>query len=760
MRIKLSVSGIVQGVGFRPFIYRTAVKHGLAGYVQNRGDAGVEVLLEGDDAAVEGFMADLAVEKPPQARIDQVTRTELSGPNRYSNFTIIKSSEEAEQSGSVIPPDIAICNQCLTELRDPDNPRYDYFFITCTDCGPRFTIIERLPYDRENTTMREFPLCGLCQREYADPANRRFHAQTVACPTCGPKAYLTDNRGEQVQAADPVRAAGKLLSEGKILAIKGYGGFHIAASATLEEPLLRLRETKHRREKPFAVMAKSLEAAASFGEINAKELELLSSPQRPIVAINKSENYSLSKLIAPGLHNVGVMLPYTGLHYMLFDQVTDTSFVMTSANPASEPIVKDNSDAIEVLGDTVDYFLFHNRKIAQRCDDSVMRVHGSHPVFLRRSRGYAPAPIKLKSKAKHCVVAYGGELNDTSTILCGDKAFISQHIGDVENIETEDFLKEATTHLQHLTNTHPEVVACDLHPKFNTTRLAKEVAEAQGLPLVQVQHHHAHSAALMAEHGLEEIVAIACDGYGYGLGGEAWGGEILYCSDDSAEFRRLGHLEPQLLLGGDLASRYPLRMAAAMLCKAGADVKTWLKQNKELLSYGDTEAELILDQLKKGIGGPQTTSCGRVLDAASALLGICTVRSYEGEPAMKLESAAFGGRDALRLKPQVYGNVLGTSNLLWAIYNAHGKHSVPDLAYSAHVYLAKGLAELAIAQAQKEGTKNVGFTGGAACNQILAQTIRAAVEAAGLNFHVHEQVPAGDGGVSFGQAVIASKQQF
>jgi hydrogenase maturation protein HypF len=557
-----------------------------------------------------------------------------------------------------------------------------------------------------------------------------------------------------------VRTAGKLLSEGKILAIKVYGGFHIAASTTLEEPVLRLRETKHRRQKPFAVMAKSLEAGESFCEINQKERELLASPQRPIVALNKSADYNLSELIAPGLHNVGVMLPYTGLHYMLFDQVPDASFVMTSANPASEPIVKDNDAALDVLGGTVDYFLFHNRKIAHRCDDSVMRVHGSHPVFLRRSRGYAPAPIKLKTKAKNCVVAYGGELNDTSTVLCGDKAFISQHIGDVENIETIDFLQEATSHLQHLTNTHPEVVACDLHPKFNTTQLAKELSKAQGLPLVQVQHHHAHSAALMAEHGLDDIVAIACDGYGYGLGGEAWGGEILYCTDASAEFNRLGHLEHQLLLGGDLASRYPLRMAAAMLCKAGADVAVWLKQNEALLSYGDMEAELILNQLKKGIGGPQTTSCGRVLDAVSALLGVCTVRSYEGEPAMKLESAALHGKDALHLTPQIYGNVLGTSNLLWAIYNDHGKHSVPDLAYSAHVYLAKGLASLAVEQASEEGTKNVGFTGGAACNQILAEIIRAAIEAAGLNFYVHEQVPAGDGGVSFGQAVVASKSKF
>ena len=475
-------------------------------------------------------MRDLTEQKPPLAQIEKINRTELSGKNEYEHFTIFKSSQEAETSGSIIPPDIAICNQCLKELRDPKDPRFEYFFITCTDCGPRFTIIERLPYDRENTTMREFPLCGFCQKEYEDPSNRRFHAQTVACPTCGPKAYLTTNTGEVIQTKDPVRMAGKLLSEGNILAVKGYGGFHIASSTMLEQPLLRLRTTKHRQEKPFAIMAKSLQAAKGFAEVGSKEQELLTSPARPIVLLNKSPSYNLSPLVAPHLHNVGVMLPYTGLHYMLFDQVSDAAFVMTSANPPNQPIVKDNEPALKILGDTVDYFLFHNRKIAHRCDDSVMRVHGNRQVFLRRSRGYAPAPIRLKQKSKRCVVGLGGELNNTSCVLLEDKAFISQHIGDVENIETQSFLQEATTHLQRLTNCHAEMVACDLHPKFNTTLLAKEMAQADGLGLVQVQHHHAHAAALMAEHGLDEIMAVTCDGYGYGSDGGAWGGEILFCT--------------------------------------------------------------------------------------------------------------------------------------------------------------------------------------------------------------------------------------
>ncbi|MCL4430095.1 MAG: carbamoyltransferase HypF, partial [Chloroflexi bacterium] len=685
---------------------------------------------------------------------------ELSGKNQYQTFTIYKSSQEAETSGSITPPDIAICNQCLAELRDPKDPRFDYFFITCTDCGPRFTIIERLPYDRENTTMREFPLCGFCQKEYEDPANRRFHAQTVACPTCGPKAYLTTNMGEGIQTQDPVREAGKLLSEGSILAVKGYGGFHIAASTMLEKPLQALRTTKHRREKPFAIMAKSLEAARGFAEVGPKEQQLLTSPARPIILLNKNGSYNLSPLVAPNLHNVGVMLPYTGLHYMLFDQVSDSAFVMTSANPANQPIVKDNEAALKILGGTVDYFLFHDRQIAHRCDDSVMRVHGTHPVFLRRSRGYAPAPIRLKEKSKRCVVGLGGELNNTSCVLLEDKAFISQHIGDVENIETRSFLQEATGHLQRLTNCHAEVVACDLHPKFTTTLLAKELAEAEGTQPVQVQHHHAHAAALMAEHGLDEIVAVTCDGYGYGSDGGAWGGEILFCTRESAEFKRLAHLEAQPLLGGDLASRYPVRLAAGMLHKAGVNVEDWLMQNSGHLPYGETEAKLILDQLKGGKGTVETTSCGRVLDAVSAVLGVCFERSYEGEPAMKLESTALSGKDILQLKPQLKDGVLDTSCLIGAIYANLGRVSAADLAYSAHAYLAKGLAALAVEKAKAQGVKNVGFSGGAACNQILADLMRQTVEAAGLRFFVHEAVPAGDGGVSFGQAVVAGFSVF
>ncbi len=443
MKLKVNVAGIVQGVGFRPFVYRTAVKHGLTGYVQNRGDAGVEILLEGPGGNIDAFLHDLLLEAPPQARIHNILKMPLTGENRFTKFTIVKSSREIEHSGSVVPPDSAICDDCIRELRDPNDPRFDYFFITCVNCGPRFTLIERLPYDRENTTMQEFPLCGFCLKEYEDPLNRRFHAQTVACPPCGPKAYLAGKNGEVIKAAAPVREAGRLLSEGKIVAVKGYGGFHIASSAVKEEPLSRLRASKHRLFKPFALMARSMGAIEGFAEVNSKEKELLASLARPIVLLNKSSSYWLSEQIAPDLHNVGVMLPYSAMHYMLFDLISDAAFVMTSANPANQPIVKDNDDALRVLGGTVDYFLFHNRKIAQRCDDSVTRVHGSRNTFIRRSRGYAPAPVMIKYNAKRCVVGLGGELNNASCILNDDKAFISQHIGDVENVETRTFLQRS-----------------------------------------------------------------------------------------------------------------------------------------------------------------------------------------------------------------------------------------------------------------------------------------------------------------------------
>ena len=757
MRLKVKVRGIVQGVGFRPFIYRTAVKNRLGGYVRNKGDAGVEILVEGQQKNVEAFIVDLKNKKPPLAQIYEIITEQMNGNNQHRRFSILKSSKEAELSGSVIPPDIAVCDQCLKELRDPNAKRHDYFFITCTNCGPRYTIIDDLPYDRMNTKMRDFAMCSFCKSEYADSSNRRFHAQTVACPKCGPKAYLTTNTGEPTAYKDPIREAAKLVSEGSIVAVKGYGGFHVAASAVKNEPLVRLRVAKHRSQKPFALMVPSLEAVETFAEVNEAEKELLKSHSRPIVLLRKSQDFFLSDLVAPGLHNVGVMLPYTGLHYMLFDFVNEPAFVMTSANPPSQPIIKDNDEALRELSKVVDYFLFHNRQIAHRCDDSVVRVHGEKTVFVRRSRGYAPAPIVLKSESRRCVVGLGGELNNTACVLLGDKAFISQHVGDVENLETKEFLKESVNHLVRLTNSKVETVACDLHPKFTTTMLARELAHENNWSLVQVQHHHAHVAALMAEHNVNEIIGVCCDGYGYSLDGEAWGGEILYCSQELPSFERVAHLQKQPLVGGDLATRYPLRVAAGMLWHE-PELENWLLGKHELFPHGEKEAEVILTQLKNGKDTVWTSSCGRVLDAVAAVLGVCHERTYEGEPAMKLESLAMKSKSALRIEPKFDDNTLNTAYMIQRIFDNRERVAKDDLARAAHEYLAEGLAVLAVEKAREKGVKHVGFTGGVACNEVISSSMRRIVESSGLRFLVHEAVPPGDGGTSFGQAAVAGFQ--
>ena len=752
MRAEITVAGIVQGVGFRPFVYRLATENRLAGYVRNRGDAAVEIVIEGEKNRIDYFLSDLEKKKPPLAKIYEIVTSYEKDKNEFKRFEIIKSSEEAEFSGSVIPPDIAVCDECLAELRDSRNRRHDYFFITCTNCGPRYTIIERLPYDRPNTTMQNFAMCDFCSEEYKNPASRRFHAQTVACSQCGPKAYLTDNKGEHIELKDPIREAGKLLEEDHILSIKGYGGFHIATATTKSQPIAKLRDVKHRSQKPFAIMTRDLETVQSFAEISPKEAEMLKSYRKPIVLLKKSRDFYLSELVAPNLHNVGVMLPYTGLHIMLFDDVCEPAFVMTSANPPNEPIVTENSDAIKRLGSVVDFFLFHNRTITQRCDDSVVRLNDGNLSFIRRSRGYAPQPIPLKLSAKHCFLGLGAELNTTSCILLGSKAFISQHIGDVENLETLEFLKLATDHLMRLTNSKADVIVCDLHPKFTITQLTHDLGNKWGCPVVSIQHHHAHIAALMGEYGIHEMVGIACDGYGYGSNGKAWGGEILYCDSDG--FQRLGHLQEQPMVGGDLATQYPLRMAAGILY--GFDcMEEWLLSKSNQFPHGKEEIEVVLKQIKRG-HVPKTTSCGRILDAVSVILGLCYERTYEGEPSMRLESAAMEGRDVLSLKPEIRGNVVETTRLIEEIFEKRGDCSVSDLAYSAQAYLAEGLAQLAIEKAERLNVKVVGFSGGVACNEHITLTMRKAVEKRGLKFVAHNLVPPGDGGLSFGQVVAAS----
>ena len=753
MRAEIRVTGIVQGVGFRPFIYRIASKNGLSGYVRNLGDAGVEIVVEGAKKDIVNFINDVKSTPPPQAKIDELKVNYSDSEQGIEGFRILRSSSEVVAPGSVIPPDIAICGNCMRELRDPKNRRYRYFFITCTDCGPRFTIINRLPYDRENTTMKNFQMCPECSEEYRDPSNRRFHAQTVACPKCGPRLFLTDNEGRVIEADDPASECGKLLEEGYIALVKGNGGFHIATSTLNSKPIQRLRKMKSRRQKPFAIMARDLETVRTFALVSRYEADMLMSPIRPIVLLRKSENYYLSEEISPGLHNVGVMLPYTGLHAMLFDKVEEPAFVMTSANPSGEPIVTGNSEAFEKFRSIADYFLIHDREIANRCDDSVVRMHGSDSRILRRSRGYAPEPIKLKGRIKKDVLALGADTNTNVCVLYRGKAFISQYVGDVEKVETVKFLEETARHMKKITNANIDIVACDLHPTFNSTKIAEKLAEELDVPLIRIQHHYAHIAGLAAEAGVEELIGICCDGFGYGLDGGAWGGEILHLNGDGVT--RLAHLQPQPMVGGDLAAKYPIRMVAGIL-SSREDIYPWLKSRSRILPHGETELKVILKQIKNGVF-IETTSCGRVLDSVSALLDICHERTYEGEPAMKLESTAVGGRYVLDLKPQLERNVLRTTDLLDEIYDNLGKYDKRDLAFSAEEYIAEGIASIAVSLAEEYDVDSVGFSGGVAYNEHISHVIRMRIEENGLRFLSHREVPPGDGGVSFGQAVYASK---
>jgi len=753
LRAEILLEGIVQGVGFRPFVYRCAARNRLVGYVQNRQDAGIMIVVEGSSRDVKRFISELKNNRPPLAKVDSFVVNYGRPKGEFTEFRIVKSARVREITGSIVPPDISICEECLKDLRYRSNRRHGYFFITCTDCGPRYTTIRDTPYDRSNTTMQKFPMCRLCQKEYADPMDRRFHAQTIACVQCGPKVYLTDNDGDLVRSDDPIRDASRLLDEGYILAIKGNGGFHIASATTRDDPIMRLRRVKHRAQKPFAIMARDLKTVKSFAYVDAREAALLESYVKPIVLLRKRKDFCLSDLIAPGLFNVGVMLPYTGLHFMLFEHAKEPASIMTSGNPPDEPIATGNPEALKKLGPEVDFFLFHDREIAQRCDDSVVRLVGENTMMIRRSRGYAPAPIYIDAKVEGCVLGVGGELNVTCCLLTQKKAFLSQHIGDIETPDTLQFLKNTIRHLSKLTRSEITTVACDLHPGFQTTRLALEIAEKNELPAIKVQHHHAHVAKLMAENNVDEVVGIACDGFGYGQDGKAWGGEILHCS--SHRYERIGHLQEHLMPGGDLATKHPLRMVASILYDVEG-ISDWLTSRAAYFPHAGKEIEIVLAELKRK-KGPYTSSCGRVLDAVSALLGICYSRTYEGEPAMKLESTAAYGKDVLKLEPRIQGEILDTRFLLEEVYRRRDSLPAADLACSAQSYLARGLAELAALGAERIGVSTIGFSGGVAYNEHIALTIRDYVQERGFRFIMHNRVPPGDAGISFGQAIVASK---
>jgi len=742
------VTGTVQGVGFRPFVYRIAVRHGLFGLVRNLGDAGVEIEVEGDATAVASFLAALRNETPPLAAIKGLEVKDLA-PAGGAEFRILTSVDGGKGTGT-IPPDVATCPACVVDIADPESRFHGYWATSCTDCGPRFTVIEGLPYDRPRTAFREFSMCADCRREYTDPLDRRYHAQTIACPTCGPRLRYIEQARET--SGDPIRQATAALASGKVVAVKGLGGTHLACDATREEVVTELRRRLGRPGQPFAIMARE-DLVSRFAVPSAEEWTLLRSPRRPIVVLplrplsaGQAGGY-VAPSVAPGLHTVGTMLPYTGLHQLLFRDI-EFPLVMTSANFPGRPMLIEDERILAELSGVADGFLLHDRGIVARCDDSVVRIAAGAPVFLRRSRGWVPEPIPL-DLGEESLLALGGDLNVTLAVYVRGKAFLSQHIGNTEHLDTLEFLRQSLDHLLHLVGTPlPRAIACDLHPRFATTRLAQELGKA-----IPVQHHVVHVAGLAAEWGADTLVGIAADGYGYGEDGQAWGGEILVWR--KGDVTRAGSLLPVAMPGGDLATLRPGRMAASYLLAAGLDPQGSGLPQREL--------DAVRIQIKRGLNCPLTTSAGRFLDAVAAWLGISRERTYEGEPAMRLEATAAQGiahEVPLACREFEGRRILDTVELFRALARLRNEGTqVEDLAATAQASLARGLARLAVEVAQEEGIGVVGLTGGVAVNDAIASAVRADAEAAGLRFVSHRLVPPGDGGLSFGQLVHAARQR-
>ncbi len=732
--IRIRVTGVVQGVGFRPFVWRLAQELKLAGWVKNDA-AGVEIHAEGAAAALNELARRVRDEAPPLARVDSV----LMRPVAYeatAGFAIVASA--GGRVGTAIGHDTAPCAACLAELFDPTNRRYRHPFITCTHCGPRYTVTRRLPYDRPQTSLAPFPFCPDCQREYTDPADRRFHAETTCCPQCGPRLALLDAEGGPFEG-DPIAATLALLQAGRIVAIKGLGGFHLACDARNAAAVAALRERKQREEKPFAVMVADMEAASRLAKVGAGETALLESPERPIVLLEKRGELPG---IAPGLNEVGLMLPATPIQYLLFHDAPDMVLVMTSANPHGEPLVLGNDEALRRLSGIADAFLLHDRDIVVRCDDSVRRGKG----FVRRARGYVPRAIKLPH-AVPPVLAVGGGFKNTICVTRGDEAFVSQHIGDLDNAAACGFFEESVAHLLHILDATPDIVAHDLHPDFHSTRFAAAFAAKRGIPAIGVQHHHAHIAAVCAEHGLTEpVLGLALDGVGFGADGTAWGGELLCV--DGARFERLGHLRPLALPGGDVAAREPWRMAAAALHALGL--------NDEIARRfaDEAAAPLVATMLERGINSPLTSSAGRLFDAAAGLLGVRRRASFEGQAAMLLEGLA-ARHGPIAACPDGWRLQDGILDLLPMLAHLEDCGDAAAGAAGFHATLAAGLVDWIAVAANRTGIRTVAAAGGCLLNRLLSSALRAGLAARGLELLEARMLPPNDGGLALGQAWVA-----
>ncbi len=740
------VTGQVQGVGFRPFVHRLALRHQLGGWVRNTsGDVQIEV--EGDEVEVERFLAELVAEAPPLARIEEVV-VSAHEPGGTASFAILASLTEIDRRQAP-PPDTAICPACLAELTDPANRRFRYPFITCTDCGPRYTVIRAMPYDRERTSMAVFEQCPACLAEYHTPGDRRHHSESNSCPRCGPRLWFANDAGATTDG-DLIGRAAALVEGGGILALKGLGGFQLAVDATSDDAVRRLRHRKRRDAKPLAVMVPDLAAAATIADLSAAELALLTSAERPIVLAALRPGAPLSCEVAPGLRQVGVMLPTTPLHHLLLTALGRPA-VMTSGNATEEPIAIRNREAIERLGTIADGFLLHDREVLARYDDSVVRVVDQRPVVIRRARGYAPAPLDLPVASPVPLVAVGPHLKNTFTLVSGRRAFVSQHIGDLENLETLEHFRATLADYQRLFSLEPGAVAHDLHPEYLSTRAALDM----GLPAVAVQHHHAHVAAVLAEHGRSDpVIGVAYDGTGYGADGLTWGAELLRA--DLISYQRLGHFRYVPLPGGDRAARAPWRVALGYATLLGFDnAWPWAYQD-----VAPAELALARQQVRQGLNSPRASSMGRLFDAAAAILGVRSVSSFEGQAAMELESLA-GRRPASEIICPIVestdGWVIDPVPLLATLAWQRERGVDPaDSAADFHASIAWNTEQLVRRAVDAIGLRTVALGGGSFQNARLLGSLRSRLEAAGLEVLTPRRLGPADGAISYGQAAVAA----
>ncbi|MFX1296737.1 MAG: carbamoyltransferase HypF [Promethearchaeota archaeon] len=773
MRGILHITGIVQGVGFRPFIHRLAKTYHLTGYILNMGNLGVKIEIEGEKKILKAFITDLQKIHPKIARIDNIDVEWVDIAPKYSEFKILKSVKKPGDL-IVLPPDVAICNDCLADFNDPKKylaRYYHYPFIACSVCGPRYTTVVDLPYDRPLTTMDKFPFCENCTREYQDPNNRRYHAQTYACRICGPTFTLHDNIGKLIESEDPFLEAANLLKDGKILALMGIGGVHLTCKPENEIVLELRKRKKKRKSKPFAVMAPSIKKIRTFAIVTQLEEKLLTSFRRPIVLLQQSENYYLSQEVTPGLSNIGVFLPYSGIHHLLFQKHEFPALIMTSGNISNLPMAINREKVIKELKFLADFFLLHNRPIYQRCDDSVIKIIGDKPAIIRRSRGFVPEHIDIPFDTKNYqIIAFGSELHSTGAVLKKSRCFPTQHIGDVTSLEILDFLESSILHLMKLLRIEtPDAIVCDKNPVFLSTQLAKRKAQEYGCKLYQIQHHHAHLLSLMAEYGLQpedEIIGIALDGVGFGKEGEVWGGEIFLTK--YGEFESLAQLQLQPMPGGDRCVYFPVRMMAAMLSNqlSYEEIEDLIRKNYlDGLPHKENELKVLLNQLKTKKNLYYSSGMGRVLDAISALLHICKERTYEGEPAIRLEHYAMqGNRNALNFEIPTFSaqkKQIGTSKIvLQALNYLEGREDPRDIAASAQYALIKKIAEISIQLAKERGINQIGFSGGVAYNVAITLTLKEEIESSGKQFLQHKKVPPGDAGVSTGQCIFGSVNNF